>query len=204
MSFIRIQIDHRPFSNILFIGLFCLIVFVFNVVCSDAFAHAWKNGKFAHPGESDSVEGYGEELGFVYGRAHVTVSYKKPTITCLVSGYICNYSGGLEEWPDIIKPVRWYFKPKSTITTPDGDEVVSTIGEADGWLDSYWEKNPIRPVYWWLDNYHHTLSLRGWKKGLYDVECEVVVQAKSDIDNDGKREIEEWKALVEGQIFRLD
>ncbi len=142
-----------------------------------------------------------DELGFMYGSAGVIVSYKKPTITCLVSGYICNYSGGLEAWPKILNKVSWYFKPKSTITPPSGDDIVIKSGAEDGYLDSYWAKNPVRRTYWWIDYYHHTFSLRGREEGNYDVDSEAVVVAKYDLDGDGEREVDEWTAKVEGERF---
>lgn len=105
---------------------------------------------------------------------------------------------------DVVNIDFWYFKPKSTITTPDGDEIVIKTGGEDGYLDSYWSENPIRPTYWWTDYYHHSLSLRGWDEGVYDVDCEAVVEAKFDIDGDGEREIDTWPAKVEGESFTLE
>ena len=187
----------KKFLMLSLIGLFGLCC----LISTDTFAHVWKNGEFAHPGQSDGREGYGKTLGFVYGRVGTVVSWKRPTITCLHSGYICNYSGGLEEWPDKLTWLRWYFKPKSTVTGPSFPNGVTVKdGNDEGWLDSYWMENPHNPVYGWEDYYHHTFPLRGHERGIYTVVAETIVEGKYDINEDGDREDdgeqEEWKSSV--------
>lgn len=137
----------------------------------------------------------------MYGSVGTIISYKKPTITCLVSAYICNYSGGLDAWPDIIKEVRFYFSPRSAVKAPGGHTVVNRTGEKEGFLDSYWQQNPINPPYWWISMHHHRFNLRGGVEGDYTAESESVLEAKYDLDGDGIREEDDWTTRIEGQIF---
>ena len=171
------------------IGLTC-------VVTTELHAHIWKDGKFAHPGTTDMVDGFGNTLGFVYGRAEVIVSYKFPTITCLHSTYISNHSGGLPDWPNHIHNLRYYFKPKSEVWGPGSYYRVKVGPEYSGFLDSYWANDTQNPGYWWKDYLHHRFPLRGRWAGDYTVDAVVSLTAKYDLDGDGQREVEKWDASV--------
>ena len=146
-------------------------------------------------------EGFGNILGFVYGRAVATAHYKWPMATGLHSAYINNYSGGLPEWRKKLKDLRFYVDFESRISGPFYND--SDQWHHEGWLDSYWSNDPDdRPGYWWVDNEHLDFDLTDEVWGEYDLEADSVLTAKYDIDGDGIREVEEWRA--EAKLEEID
>ena len=182
------------------VAMILSILFLVGLVSTDVFAHTWRDGEFMHPGKSDSDWGHGETLGFVYGSVTTIVSWESPTITALHSGYICNYSGGLENWPKKLKGLRFYFKPETTVNGPGNYYQVDRGGKDEGFLDSYWLVDPPNPSYWWKDYHHHRFNLRDGGPGDYTVDAETVITAKYDLDGDGWREEEDWKSEVDDEI----
>ncbi len=150
-----------------------------------------------------SYKGYGTDLGFVYGRSQAWAHYKFPMATGLHSAYICNYSGGLPEWPNKLKGVRFYCDFKSEIWRKGNGFTVfekSDTRHYDGFLDSYWSNDPDDlPGYWWKDHVHIDFDLSDEDWGEYTLEAESVILALFNVDGEGAREDDEWrvKAILE-------
>ena len=181
------------------IGLVCFIPAHLN-------SHVWTDdGELAHPWSpeqrrsgSDAVriEGFGQTLGFVYGRVEAWAHYEFPVASGVHSAYINNYSGGLPGWPKKLKGLRFYVDFESRIFGRHYND--SDDWHHKGWLDSYWSNDPDdRPGYWWVDYEHLEFDLTDEEWGRYDLEAESKLTAKYDIDGDGIREVEIWKATAE-------
>lgn len=175
------------------IGLICLVPRHLNSHVYD------EDGEFAHPAINEDAyatdDRYGHTIGFVYVRVSATAHYKFPMATGLHSAFIQNDSGGhLPEWPKKLKGLRFYCDFYSDISGPNWFKDSDTWHD-EGFLDSYWSNDPNdRPGYWWVSNEHLDFDLTNEVWGEYTLESESVVQAKYDIDGDGSREGETWRA----------
>ncbi len=147
----------------------------------------------------DEESRYGWLLGFVYGTAAATAHYEWPMATGMHSAYINNYSGGLPDWPDKLKGLRFYVDFESRIYGKNYNK--SDDWHHRGWLDSYWSKDPNdRPGYWWKDK-NFDFDLTNERKGRFTLESYSILTAKYDIDGDGLREIEVWGANAKFENF---
>lgn len=181
----------KSLATIALIGLIGLTCFAPMHVNSHVYTD---DGDIAHPA-SDTDEGYGETLGFVYGRVSVWAGYEYPKAHSVHSAYINNYSGGLPDWPNLINGLRFYVGFYSRMEGPhnyyDDDE-----WHDDGHLDSYWSKNPdALPGYWWVDHKHlKEYDLVTETAGDYTFTADSTLTAKKDLNGDRIREEDTWEA----------
>ena len=117
--------------------------------------------------------------------------------TGLHSAYICNYSGGLPEWPKKLKGLRFYcdfysrvHRKQNRVTVFEDDDE----WHHDGYLDSYWSNDPNdRPGYWWIDHKHLEFDLTDEVWGDYTLEATSSLIARYDVDGKRGREQDDWK-----------
>lgn len=58
-----------------------------------------------------------------------------------------------------------------------------------------------RPGYWWIDYKHLDFDLTDEDWGRYTLEAESVILAKFNVDGEGEREQDEWRAEAKLKKF---
>ena len=188
----------KKYIFITLIGLIGLMYFIPRQLNSHIYD---ENGDFAHPASGDAYvidEGFGDDIGFAFGRVESWAHYKFPMATGLHSAYIDNYSGGLPDWPKKLKGLRFYcdfyskvYRKEHGITVfEDSDE-----WHDDGYLDSYFSNDPNDlPGYWWVDYKHLDFDLTDEAWGKYTLEADSFLIARFNVDGEGGREQDDWRA----------
>lgn len=65
----------------------------------------------------------------------------------------------------------------------------------DGYLDSYFSNDPNdRPGYWWVDYKHLDFDLTDDEWGKYTLEADSFLIARFNVDGEGGREQDDWRA----------